>query len=315
MPSKARPGLASFPMINNADPFSLKTHCTGVLAERALSCPARGRVAALFKSSFYIQINGIFVCIGPTDFARGPLNITTTAPATTSWLASGLTLADQVQLINRRLTIGARLQIHITPGTIWQPAARSAAGLCDDGLQVLEAYARSHQPKDGLAPLLYGASNPVLAQAKAAVAELKSWLTSPYGPHRPMAAPPAAVTELLGLGPGLTPSGDDFLAALLIALRWLGQTERACALAAAVCPRALAASNPISAQHLYAAAEGWGSAALHDLLRALCTTDATKQLSALDRLSAVGHTSGWDALAGLYVTLQVHHPSRIAVAA
>ena len=102
------------------------------------------------------------------------------------------------------------------------------------------------------------------------------------------------VDGLLGLGPGLTPAGDDVLAAALVALRAAG-SPRADDLANAV-----AAAKPdvrttlVSAALLRHAAQGQCIPELAAVLRAL---DGSGNLErALVTLRAVGHTSG-DALA------------------
>jgi len=56
---------------------------------------------------------------------------------------------------------------------------------------------------------------------------------------------------------------------------------------------------------LACAAEGEGAAALHDMLAALGNPVAPGFAGHLDAIDAIGHTSGWDALAGAVVTAAV----------
>jgi hypothetical protein len=114
----------------------------------------------------------------------------------------------------------------------------------------------------------------------------------------------AALLPLLGLGPGLTPSGDDFLGGAMVALTGLGMTELRDALWRALSPHAATHTNDISRAHLAAAAEGYGSAALHALLDAVMAGDAAAMPARLATLAAVGHTSGWDAMAGAMSALK-----------
>ena len=74
-------------------------------------------------------------------------------------------------------------------------------------------------------------------------------------------------------------------------------------LAKGVLEHAPTCTNPISAQHLCAATEGLGSISLHHLFKALHA--GKDQAQALKDLTAIGHTSGWDALAGVYTTLNI----------
>jgi hypothetical protein len=69
-------------------------------------------------------------------------------------------------------------------------------------------------------------------------------------------------------------------------------------------------TNDVSFAHLEAAADGYGAAALHDLLSNLLTGTATalgRNLVAIDR---IGHSSGWDGLAGMLIVLRSYRDAR-----
>ncbi|RJL31329.1 DUF2877 domain-containing protein [Bailinhaonella thermotolerans] len=113
-----------------------------------------------------------------------------------------------------------------------------------------------------------------------------------------------AAEELVGLGPGLTPSGDDMLAGLLLGLRALGRAAgapRAARLAdwlgAAVTFDARARTTAISATLLTCAARGESCAEAAAVLHAI--PGRAPLLPALHRLLHVGHTSGADLAWGL----------------
>ena len=112
------------------------------------------------------------------------------------------------------------------------------------------------------------------------------------------------VDRLVGLGPGLTPSGDDFLAGAMIAARAIGEGDVSAELWARIHSPAKRSTNAISIAYLEAAAQGWGNAALHDLLSALLRNDTLALRVSLHALDRIGHTSGWDAAAGAITTLQ-----------
>ena len=102
---------------------------------------------------------------------------------------------------------------------------------------------------------------------------------------------------LIGLGPGLTPSGDDFLGGLMLALHHVHREAQARGLWRWLEPR-LRRTSAISAAHLAAGAAGEGHEVLHACLQALHSADADWP-SVLAQLDNVGHCSGWDSLAGL----------------
>ncbi|GAA3162124.1 hypothetical protein GCM10010466_61390 [Planomonospora alba] len=117
-----------------------------------------------------------------------------------------------------------------------------------------------------------------------------------------------AAEQLVGLGPGLTPSGDDMLAGLLVALRHLGAAAGvgravwlADWLAAAVTFDARDRTTPISATLLHCAARGEASGEVLAVLRGLAGRQPLEP--ALARLLRLGHTSGADLAWGLRVGL------------
>ena len=109
--------------------------------------------------------------------------------------------------------------------------------------------------------------------------------------------------SLIGLGPGLTPAGDDFVGGAMIALRAFGQSALAGRVAAWALPLAKERTNRISRAHLQCAAAGEGHEALHDFLKTFGKEE-------LDRLARVGHTSGLDAAAGALLALRLERDSR-----
>ena len=110
--------------------------------------------------------------------------------------------------------------------------------------------------------------------------------------------PTACAGDLVGLGPGLTPSGDDFLIGALAMLDALEQTNMHAALGDAVVAAA-GRTSPLSASFLRAAAAGHVGENLHMMIAAVLTGDTDAAVAAAAR---IGHTSGWDALAGAVVT-------------
>ena len=73
-------------------------------------------------------------------------------------------------------------------------------------------------------------------------------------------------------------------------------------------PAAAEGTNRISMAHLQSAAAGQLSAPLADVLAAICA--GGRGLSgALGRLSRVGHSSGWDCLAGVALTCTARWPA------
>jgi hypothetical protein len=122
-----------------------------------------------------------------------------------------------------------------------------------------------------------------------------------------------AAERIVGLGPGLTPSGDDVLAGLLVSLRLLGGAVHGAEtsiwladwIGAAVTADADTRTTALAAGLLHCAARGQASAEVAAVLRALAGQEALAP--AVRRLLGAGHTSGadltWGILTGCRATL------------
>ena len=105
------------------------------------------------------------------------------------------------------------------------------------------------------------------------------------------------LAELVGLGQGLTPAGDDFLVGVLAALDMADASSLRTALCAAL---RLQKTNAVSAGFLRAAADSDYAEALLALLRAIDGSATRERLEACAlRVLQTGHTSGSDTLGGM----------------
>ena len=116
----------------------------------------------------------------------------------------------------------------------------------------------------------------------------------------------AAALRVLGLGHGLTPSGDDFVGGMMFALTyaprqaWVDDLPMA---KARIRNAALVSTNVISAALLDDLIAGKSYSALHDVLFAIHSNNKTNIVNACAKLLNVGASSGADMLAGLLLAL------------
>ena len=235
----------------------------GRFAREALA-GGEGEVCAVFRRSFYLRCpGGRYACVGDAALGRGPLNA-----LLTDFSMPGL---------------GDRLAVDTQNAALWQPPAHQASV----DLNLLHEKARSRIPAEGLGCLVIGAHNALSGHAQPALDALERWLVGN--------ALADEAAQLIGLGPGLTPSGDDYFGGMLVALRLSGRGMQAEGLWRWLQPRLESRTSAISAAHLAAAAAGEAHEALHEVLNGSLD---------LDHLAAVGHCSGWDALAGAVAVLK-----------
>lgn len=267
----------------------MKAVAVGVLAQAALGRAGdRARVLARLSASTWLTAGGEIVWLGAATATLHPRAILVPVPCGP--------FGDEV-------TVDAS---GLAPWRPSLPAPQTFASMA-----VRERWRR-------MVPVLVGLHRPAGFGALLAGAPVGFPLTAARNTAEELARAcarddPAAVVDaavaLLGLGEGLTPSGDDYVGGALFVRHLLaaggGESTPAWRGAAeAILAAAPARTHPISIALLGDLASGLGWAPLHDLVTALARADdeAAGDLAALAaarHLVRLGHTSGWDVLAGL----------------
>ena len=284
----------------------LRATSVGIEAQRALGAAVRGEVAAIFRNSFYVRFGDDWACFGSTAIGRSPLNVP----------CSGM-LPDWRFAIDVGSPASARCGALDLPGyaigldnaPVWAPGAEPSSHCASRavGLNALSQLLPATLPAGSLAGLLRQHSLPLTCVEKTAwpaVDALSTWAALPVEDNSP--PPLSAVCGLLGLGPGLTPSGDDFLAGFAVALRAVGKSARSTALAQVIGDHEHLTSA-LSAVHLRVAISVGLSEDMDKLLGALLVGRGAAIEAVIGRLYADPHYSPWDALAGIVTVLRSVH--------
>jgi hypothetical protein len=300
----------SSPTFDPATPIRIGITRCGPIARACLGAEFGGPVTAVFRNCFYVESGERLVCIGNPSLGPGPLNALCDGTDGIDWLANGFPPGTPYRAAAGRLIVGGRFVFCFAEAETWhppRPAFKTAA--LRRGLARLERIAEGRVPDTGLAPIVFGGvreTDAVAGEAREPLARLRRWLFAAMAPAlTDDRTDLAAACRLLGLGPGLTPSGDDFLGGVMIALDAAGLDDVRAALRGEIRRRPSDAVGPISRAHLEAAAEGLGAAALHDMIAVLASGRVDGLRPSLDAVDRLGHTSGWDALAGIVTVLRV----------
>ncbi len=284
----------------------LEATTIGPIAARLLDRPAEATVVALFERSFYLETGGQLLCVGSEELPDGPLDLRVAiGHGAGRWAdlgvveAQGWVLGPDRRLTADRLVIDGRGAVGRRARPPGMAADRTRV---EAGLGRLVERARARRPDQGLARLTFEPdARPADAVERVAAPCLR---LLHRGPQVAGAGFGRAMIDLLGLGPGLTPSGDDLIAAMLITWHRLGETATARRFGRRVLEAARDRTNAVSLAHLAAAAEeGQGATALHDLLDAVIEARRGGIAAAMDAVARIGHCSGWDAMAGIALAL------------
>lgn len=243
-----------------------------VLGDRAR--PAR--LLAVFPTAVYLETADLVVAVVTGDAVRLPNAVVIPVPSSEGPFA-GVTHTTAVSVGGGLVTIGP-LTVRVTRW--WDPQVRT---------ERVDASTVQRQVAAMAAVLAGDARQPGVSLPLALV---HAWL------GRDLQRLSEEAGALVGLGPGLTPSGDDLLAGMLAAFSVLGgDAGFAGAAGAVVTALATGRTTSISATLLSLAAAGEVSAEAAAVLRAMASGRGLEP--AVRTLLAVGHTSGADVAAGL----------------
>ncbi len=233
-------------------------------------------VRAAFPSAVYLDTGKGVIALVAVDGLRLPISVVVAAASSTGPFA-GVTPGQAASVGGGRVSAG---DLDVTVGRWWSPP-RPAALVRPEHLPARAArLARILQARRRML------SNPVAARLGPLGSALRA--------RRHLGRNPAS---LVGLGDGLTPAGDDVLAGVLLALRYLGRPSCADALWAAIAEEVPRRTTALSATLLTSAAAGDAVPQVVELIDALAGHRPLEP--ALDRLLAVGSTSGSDIAHGL----------------
>lgn len=270
---------------------------------------------ATAESAFAEAVNlttphGAALALVSTRIGNGPLNAVVSHSQALALLSRG----DTVSGDGAALSLGKGWRLALTPAVAWDPCpdyGRLALRpqVVARNLTWLRQHLPLEAPQDSLAAgpqaLTQGAfgSRPSVALVQARAGALTDGVRQGYQ-QGDLSQITAFAGQLAGLGPGLTPAGDDWLAGWLVGLRAAAAMNGdpsaldVQAVGRTVVSSARSRTSRLSLAFLQAAADGAVAQPWHDLLAALADADPTPLRHAAAEIMRHGATSGSDMLAG-----------------
>ncbi len=252
----------------------MKATLAGLGAKEALAGGGEGRVIASFPKAVYVSLPGGILVLVAHDVHPGPLYLVLDGPP------PKVPPGAAVRAEPGHLRVGTA-DISLGEARAWVGPLPSPTAL-GRGAVLLAEVAGELAARSALH------ADPFRDRAARAHASLEAGdLTE-------------AVAHLAGLGPGLTPAGDDALAGVLFIRRVQGEEAEPALLSAAA-----ARTTEIAAAFLSWAARGQALAPGHDLIGAAANGDREACQAAAGTLARIGETSGTDFALGISWALEI----------
>lgn len=287
---------------------------------------AEGTVLCVFQRCAYLQFGSSMVCLGLQEIGASAITalLAENISALPDWLKAG----DSVRFTQTGLTFNRvhtiRMQVHkpyvdkVPAYNDWRESEILSRGFIealdipDVGFSELLKQPKSIDP------------NALVQYVSPAVSSLLTQLgqvrTSDRADHTQIVEKLRGdadivgdsfdikpVLPLLGAGPGLTPSGDDFLIGVMCALHTSNKHTLARDLWAELSAYALKTTTPISVTFLQGAARGECGARYAALIQLFTTYPDTSAAQIRLHLNSIGESSGWDWLCGFLMCLKSLH--------
>lgn len=284
-----------------------------------------GLVHSTFRRVVNISLPGNkLISISRSDVSNSPTNIVTDLSSVEDYWKYEIRPDMTVSVKDNVMRLGS-LFINLAEATRWTPAIyKKLTGLSltqiSSNISLLARWADNLPNPYGLAcfiphtsALLAGdfnmpfCSDPFLEIAFSAITGLCRSLQ-----RADLMGLRENTAKLIGLGPGLTPSGDDFLAGLIASLIYTQKITNQPksfpiqGLCNTVCDLARTRTNDISRQLLTFAAKGEVPETMETLILAVLTKPDTELELAARQLTNVGASSGSDQLLGIFLGISLY---------
>ncbi|MFS0554702.1 DUF2877 domain-containing protein [Brevibacillus sp. 179-C9.3 HS] len=276
--------------------------------ERLARANFSGTVHSIFERTINLTCseNGELYTIGNRQLDNAPNTLIIDVQG---FSELGLSVHAPVITEENTLVIGADLRIWIQQATKWEGELPSYP--CDiEGVEVLRrnlAFTKNYvdvHGKTGGMKMSSQPASPFEKEMSRMLIERAGMLSDELANNRIESATQHAIS-LIGLGPGLTPSGDDFLVGLCSVYKLQNiSCSLSCPFFDEIVRSSETFTNEISAITLKKAASGQVRESLQNLLSCMVAGSLEELVPALDKIVGIGSSSGTDILLGILCGLE-----------
>ena len=296
----------------------------GAIARSCLTPGQRGSVLAAFSKAIYLLTDTgelLWIVTEEAPMHRRCVQISSPLP--------GPLARSPFQVQDQHLMIDSTFAFDIEDACVWHAPrldSRQVLGITELSTRVQTFYSNldflqakgfgnliphilSLSQNESINPLLEFADS-ILAFANPIVTEI-AYACLEHQPSRIL----NNMDALIGLGAGLTPSGDDFLGGLLFAIKNIQTVYPDSNFDCAISIEPYGSqTNLISFTLLRDLASGHAVAPLHTIIYGLLSNQNLEHIySSVTQLIQVGHSTGWDMLTGLLVGLLITYRSNYSI--
>ena len=303
-------------------------------ANRIRGRRAIGRVHSIFSGAIDVTLrDGSMISIVREEVGSGPINIVTDLPRERSMAELGVKKNAEVLRKDGEILIGGKKKavlVSIQHARLYRTEKdfatelRSLPEIRANVAVVVRTAARKghHQGLGSLIPLLVPSdretkrpaelnsfSRLALPRVRSLLSKIREGRISELG---------SEVRNLAGLGPGLTPSGDDMLSGLMASLALIahnlkGDAERVRRVNRKIALNARKRTTMLSEEYLSQAARGETNERFQELIKKMLTALPNEAKRSAEFVLKVGETSGTDTVLGILLGFQLSLDEKSAV--
>ncbi|MEW6593173.1 MAG: DUF2877 domain-containing protein [Candidatus Hadarchaeota archaeon] len=281
--------------------------------------PGTAEVHSVFDRTFNILVRDELVGVVRGDISPSPIDLVTDISPSETMGALGVKSGMKAQVAAGWVVVGGVLSISLKEAKLWQPPTSIEKPLgvkaVEQNLEIARKTAISKAGMEGFGHLLKHLDE--ISQGKSIAAEFND-VTRTVLPHildlvksareADVSKVKKSVKGIVGLGPGLTPSGDDFLSGFASALWWASRSFGKGTVIVdeinATIFQESKKTNLLSRQLLEHAVHGEVNERVGKLLMAILSGEQSEISPLVEQVVKIGETSGADMMVGLLFGIQ-----------